>query len=188
MKVSLLNIPDEGMHIRADVLNKASENIWFAKVLKEAFEKDYQEGQSADIEMDVVKTCDNVCITGITHVNLNPTCDLCVERFLQPLSIPFKINLVPATSSQRDEEQEQDEIGDEGEHYAFYRGGEVDLNDLIREMLVLEIPFRYLCSEDCKGLCVKCGHNLNEGLCPCPSEHVSSQFGGLKDLLAKKSH
>ena len=48
-----------------------------------------------------------------------------------------------------------------------YDASTIDLTDPVRDALTLEMPLRFLCSEDCKGLCVKCGVNLNTGPCPC---------------------
>ena len=59
----------------------------------------------------------------------------------------------------------------EGEHedvnFGAFDGQVVDLRPLIRELLILQLPMRMLCSEGCKGLCVKCGENLNESKCTC---------------------
>ena len=49
----------------------------------------------------------------------------------------------------------------------FYSGDEIELDDFVRETLVMNMPGKVLCSEDCKGLCSKCGADLNLGDCGC---------------------
>ena len=55
--------------------------------------------------------------------------------------------------------------------------------DAIRDALTLELPLRVLCKEDCKGLCPKCGHNLNEGPCGCDLREEDPRWDALKSLL-----
>lgn len=58
----------------------------------------------------------------------------------------------------------------------------LDFDDLIRSDILLEIPMKYLCSPDCKGICMTCGKNLNNGLCGCKKQ-TDSRFDVLKQLL-----
>ncbi len=60
----------------------------------------------------------------------------------------------------------------------------IDLQPMIREFAILEFPIKPLCREDCKGLCMECGQNLNEKDCGHRPE-IDSPFMGLKDLLNK---
>ena len=67
--------------------------------------------------------------------------------------------------------------------YAF-EGSKVDLTDAVRDALLLELPYRFLCSEDCKGLCSNCGINLNLGTCTCQEEEeVTNPFSALKAIV-----
>jgi len=67
----------------------------------------------------------------------------------------------------------------------LWEGNLFDLGELIRQSLLIGIPFRPLCDEDCKGLCITCGANLNEG--PCGCEPVKeSPLAALGELLERK--
>lgn len=71
----------------------------------------------------------------------------------------------------------------------YYSGEYIELSDDFRESLLLEIPPRALCSEDCKGLCPHCGQDLNKGECNChlESEEVrTSKFADLIKMLELK--
>ena len=65
-----------------------------------------------------------------------------------------------------------------------FEGSKVDLTDAARDALLLELPYRFLCSEDCKGLCSSCGVNLNLGTCTCQEGYnVTNPFSALKALV-----
>ena len=73
------------------------------------------------------------------------------------------------------------DIADDGdkendENFYMINSNTLELTDFAMEFLELEVPIRYLCSDDCKGLCQKCGKNLNEGECTCPIKEKNPAF------------
>ena len=72
---------------------------------------------------------------------------------------------------------DKSEDKDDGENfYITETDGILDLDDFIVEFLGVHVPYRYLCSEDCKGLCQKCGKDLNDGECSCPKKEKNPAF------------
>ena len=69
--------------------------------------------------------------------------------------------------------------------YSFYEGETVDCDPLIYEQIVLQIPMKALCREDCRGLCPRCGANLNLSSCSCPDRDVDERLAVLKKLKQK---
>ncbi|MBN1297720.1 DUF177 domain-containing protein, partial [bacterium] len=61
----------------------------------------------------------------------------------------------------------------------------IDICRVIAEQIVLQIPMKTLCSDDCKGLCSRCGADLNAGTCGCDRDSVDPRLAKLKDLLEK---
>ncbi len=59
----------------------------------------------------------------------------------------------------------------------------IDLREAIRQNLLLALPIKTLCREDCAGLCPQCGKDLNEGPCDCVLEVEDDRFGPLRHLL-----
>lgn len=59
---------------------------------------------------------------------------------------------------------------------------ELDLAPYVWEVLILNLPERVLCSNDCAGLCHICGHNKNEGDCGCREDEIDPRFAALRDL------
>ena len=69
--------------------------------------------------------------------------------------------------------------------YAIIEDGFLDMDEPLREQIEMEFPVRFLCKEDCKGLCSKCGKNLNDGACDCPTKEIDPRLASLGPLLAK---
>jgi uncharacterized protein len=64
--------------------------------------------------------------------------------------------------------------------------GKIDLEPILREYLLLEIPISPLCRLDCKGLCIECGQNLNEGACTHGTAKIDPRLEVLKSLIKKE--
>ena len=67
--------------------------------------------------------------------------------------------------------------------YAIIEDGFLDMDEMLREQLEMEFPLRFLCKENCKGLCSKCGQNLNEGECDCAKGDIDPRLAPLQKLL-----
>ena len=85
---------------------------------------------------------------------LNHVCDRCLKRFEQEYDYDFEHTLV------------QNSKTDDNEHIVC-ENMILDLNELAISDLLLQLPSKILCKEDCKGLCYICGQNLNESACEC---------------------
>jgi uncharacterized protein len=110
------------------------------------------------------------------------TCARCAEEFVAPSGRGFRYVLAPRS------------IGDgsnaglrtEDLEFSLYDGEEVDLTPLIREQMLLALPTRPLCREDCRGLCPQCGANLNERDCGCTSESADSRLAILRTIKVNR--
>ena len=104
---------------------------------------------------------------------LDAVCDRCGKAFLQDKEIPFACLL-----AEQLENGENDEI-------VLLEDGKVDLGDLARTAFILGMDTKTLCSEDCKGLCPRCGADLNLGPCSCKKE-ADPRLALLAKLLENK--
>ena len=68
------------------------------------------------------------------------------------------------------------------DQYCF-EASELELTDAIKDALLLELPIRFVCSENCKGLCSQCGINLNTGTCKCQKEDIMNPFAALRSIV-----
>lgn len=71
----------------------------------------------------------------------------------------------------------------EDDEIIVFDGYTIELDDIIEDNLIMNIEGRYLCEEDCKGLCPQCGANLNDGECGCNREFIDPRWSGLADLM-----
>lgn len=74
---------------------------------------------------------------------------------------------------------------EDNDDYLIITDNKVDLDTPLLEAAMLEFPYTFLCKEDCKGLCTKCGKDLNEGECGCPKKEIDPRLEILKKLLDK---
>jgi uncharacterized protein len=123
-----------------------------------------------------------VRIQGRYSVELGAQCDRCLGRARFPLDAGFDLFYRPASNIAREEEVEIDE----GEaEIGFYEDGGLELEDILREQVVLALPMQRVCSEDCKGICPVCGRNRNETACDCKIEASTYRWGALRNLELK---
>jgi uncharacterized protein len=186
VKIKVLEIPEEGMTLEAAVSSETKpRDAWFKEVVEEAFGENFPKGNNADLDLHVLRTSDNVQMSGTARVLLKPSCDRCMETFDQRLDVPLHVNLAPHKDMNFDDEDSGDDEGlDEDDvAFSFYKGEEINVGEIVREMVLLDVPIRYLCNEDCKGLCAQCGKNLNTGACSCAKTAVDTRFAALKQLL-----
>lgn len=103
-------------------------------------------------------------------------CDRCGKQTVKCFQREFEHLLVRELS----DEQEAASLE---EDYLVVPEERLDLDELVREDILLDLPTKYLCKEDCKGLCPKCGKDLNEGDCGCDRREVDPRLEILKSLL-----
>ena len=73
-------------------------------------------------------------------------------------------------------------VSEDSEEYISTVGGELDIEECARSLFLLNFPTRFLCDEDCKGLCGSCGKNLNLGECDCNKKEIDPRLAVLKNL------
>ena len=101
----------------------------------------------------------------------NRPCDRCGEAMKKDLEFSFDHRLVAGLSDSEDDD------------YTEVPDFELELDDLVVSDILLELPGKYLCSEDCKGLCPDCGCNLNLGECSCNKGNIDPRLEILKQLI-----
>ena len=104
-------------------------------------------------------------------------CNRCLESFEK--SLQEKIRLV-FTSDEKLLGSDDDDIRQIASNQF-----ELDFTDDIRDALSLSIPSKLLCTEECKGLCSRCGKNLNEGDCDCENDEIDPRWEALSKLFSK---
>ena len=78
---------------------------------------------------------------------------------------------------------DEDRLEELEDEYVFVEGHELSVDDALREELLLSFPMRLLCSEDCEGLCPKCGKPRREGDCGCPTKEIDPRLAVLANFF-----
>ncbi|HYG79167.1 MAG TPA: DUF177 domain-containing protein [Pyrinomonadaceae bacterium] len=109
-------------------------------------------------------------------------CDRCLKSVAVPVETEFDVTYVPEEDYG---EGGAAELQEEDMSLSVFDGETIDVDELVREQLLLALPSRALCTEECKGLCPVCGADRNAAACGCETEEVDPRWAGL--LKAVKS-
>ena len=117
-------------------------------------------------------------VRGHIAVRIEADCDRCLEPAAVPLDSDFELYYRPVAEGYGEEK-----AIDEGEaEMGFYEGGGLELNDVLREYVLLSLPMQRLCSEKCKGICPVCGQNRNTQDCTCQAALSDDRWAALRAL------
>jgi uncharacterized protein len=109
-------------------------------------------------------------------------CSRCLKEFSFPIKNNFSIEYIPYMEPSKEQEHE---LTREELDVSFYYGDEIDIEDLIREYVLLSVPMKPLCKLDCQGICPECGTDLNETpvhRSGCGTEKIDPRLTPLKRL------
>ena len=122
----------------------------------------------------VRNTAGVLVMTGDIHTTIHGVCDRCAADFTQTVGFPIDVVLVTELSNEENEDE-----------WVFpLEGDSADLEDIVRTVFVLNMDSKLLCKPDCKGICCRCGKNLNHEVCSCQKE-LDPRFAALRQLLDK---
>ncbi|MBR2499628.1 MAG: DUF177 domain-containing protein [Clostridia bacterium] len=106
--------------------------------------------------------------------NLKAECARC----LKPVCTEFDIEFTEMLKNVDEEISDRDAV-------VVFEGNSVELSDVIESNILVNLSTKYLCREDCKGICPVCGADLNESDCDCEKDYIDPRLEGLKKLLEK---
>lgn len=130
----------------------------------------------------VENTPGEVRVQGHLRVDMEVQCDRCMESALKPIDSDFDLYYRPAAAANPRHPAEEVQL-DEGEiDLAFYEGTGLDLQDILREHILLSMPMQRVCSPGCLGICPACGQNRNLTLCKCQAKPLDDRWASLKNL------
>jgi DUF177 domain-containing protein len=111
----------------------------------------------------VEKLGEKLTVRGEVEAVAELECVRCLRPFERPLRVPLVVFAERSGHGRRSEEEELERDHD----LVFFNGRQVDVGDTVRQALLVEIPMTPYCRENCRGLCAKCGADLNEAPCSC---------------------
>ncbi len=140
---------------------------------------------SAPVSIDFVLSHNDrdLHVDGTIETSIRCKCSRCTKEFSRSIAAGFDLSYVPQpkwSSGDAEIELKYDEM-----EVGFYDGIALDVDLMALEQVELAIPMKIVCKEDCKGLCYKCGADLNEGTCLCKNEESNSRMSVLLDFKKK---
>jgi uncharacterized protein len=172
LKINVFLIPEEGQHFVF-----SEDNSWFKSCFKDIESPDFTLDK-VDVDCLITKTSGTVFVKGSFTAQINICCSRCLENAKLSIGADFAYTLVPVKAESR----EDVELNQEELDISYYQGDFIDLGHIICEQIILQVPIKALCSEECKGLCQRCGANLNNSSCNCHLNSVDSRMAVLKNF------
>ena len=122
-------------------------------------------------------------VRGSFRTRMRLPCSRCLKDFDTPLASDFELTYTKEVPGLMDVFEDEDiELRVEEIGMIYFKGEEINLQQGIQEQVVMAFPLQPLCDENCKGLCPKCGSDLNQGDCGCKQAPGSNKFAVLKNL------
>ncbi len=124
----------------------------------------------------------DIRVRGKLDTSLEVACARCLEPVVQPVERSFDLLYRPLGT---DSGHAELSVTDAEAEIGYYEGQGLLLEDTLREQVLLALPLKIICREDCKGLCPHCGKNLNEVQCACVDEVEDPRWAALKEIRTK---
>lgn len=118
-------------------------------------------------------------LIGSLTTTLETVCGRCLKPVVLPFSADFDERFATSVSWGA---EEQHELASDDLNLSIFDGTGIDLDQLVREQILLAKPAHVLCREDCQGLCPVCGADRNTAACKCENQQVDSRWEKLRDL------
>jgi uncharacterized protein len=163
---------------------------------KGEFEHVY-EPEELDLGDDRVNLCGRASLSGRVrkagaevffqgHVEtcVQVDCDRCLKPIQLPVASDFSLEYITANEY---EASRTAELTEDLMTVSVFDGASIDLDEIAKEQILLLVPTRSLCREDCKGICLTCGADRNAIDCNCGQMEIDPRWGALKNLVDGKS-
>ncbi len=139
------------------------------------------------VSLRAMRVGEMVEVEGSVATVVRLVCSRCLQEFETPLESRFALTFareVPRVTEEEGDEEVELEAEDLG--LVIFSGDEIDLSDSIQEQVIMALPMRPLCREECRGLCPQCGADLNQATCGCAPPVSLGKFAALKDFKVDK--
>ncbi|PNX52983.1 MAG: hypothetical protein BV458_06765 [Thermoplasmata archaeon M9B2D] len=167
MKITVSEIPEEGFEV------DLKENIKFDDLSSKPV--------TVSAHVEAKRSGRDVFINGEIQASIEMTCVRCLNPVTESLDLDFSVVYQPSVELKGDLELHKGDL-----ESSFYDNDEIDLREILIEQIIIHCPINPLCDEGCKGLCSKCGVNLNNGTCSCDKDITDSRWNKLKNITFER--
>jgi uncharacterized protein len=169
MKVDLLSVTDEPLafkfQLRPDEIDLETKGVRIIGAI--------------DVEGELRRNAAKTSVNGLIRSPMEIDCTRCLTPVERVLVIAFQADFVDKEMfpDSKEVHLENSDLDTD-----VIQGNELDLAQVAREQILLNLPEQVLCREDCRGICPVCGKDLNEGRCDCADKEIDPRWAVLKDL------
>ena len=148
-----------------------------------AIDLEIPEPYTGDYHTSVVldKFENQIIIDVETGITADLTCDRCAADFQSVINSKYKMVYLFQSNFSESEDEKEDIV------YLHPDTDKIELDSDVRDFAILAVPMKRLCSENCKGLCPRCGENLNDGSCNCDEKIIDPRWESLQKLKTKNN-
>lgn len=107
------------------------------------------------------------------------TLEIPCSRCLEPVRVPIHLEIDEEIDMKQTEAERREAL----EEQCYVKGYNLDVDQLVGNELILNLPMKVLCSENCKGICNRCGTNLNRGTCDCDTRSLDPRMSVIQDIF-----
>jgi uncharacterized protein len=131
-----------------------------------------------------------VHVRGALEGRVGVECGRCLDRYRVEVDQKMDLFYLPRLAERPEDEEEDVELDDHDVVVGYYENDSLDLGEVVREQLLLGLPLKRLCRQDCRGLCPTCGRNRNADSCACPApeEPTDPRLEPLRKLIGSDRH
>ncbi len=141
-----------------------------------------EDGVEVTGNIEMLRTDRSILVRGQLDTSVETECSRCLCFFKAPVTIQMEDEFYPTIDVESGvplaNPEDPDAFSIDSQHI-------LDLSEAVRQYAGLSLPMKPLCRPDCRGLCPKCGRNLNEGQCPCPENTTDARWAKLQELFPK---
>ncbi len=174
MKFRVEDIEDEG---REHALRRQED--WLEERLAGEGQRTFRFAGPIQIRLHLARAGRTILMRSRVEARVEWICARCLTPFSRTLTSEFKTCLKPKPDFLPSAEIE---LNREDLETEFYEGEEIDVAPLVQDQILLTLPAKAICQEECRGLCPKCGQNLNRGTCQCSGKVIDPRFESLKNF------
>ena len=120
-----------------------------------------------------------VFVNGHVDARAQVECDRCLKPIELPVNADFELEYITGSDY---ESSAVAELTEAELSVSVFDGDSIDVDEIVKEQILLAVPTRMLCREDCKGICPQCGVDRNMGGCSCETKEIDPRWAALKDL------
>lgn len=157
----------------------ASQNYQFSVDSFDFKSKEWQLDGPMEAAFTITNEGKDLLLEGVVKGKVKSHCDRCLKPVVHSVEVKITEHLLYQKDAVLFSHLA---VGELEELYYLYDSDDFSADDLVRENILAELPLKVLCSENCQGLCLKCGQNLNEGQCQCSDDEIDPRLAILAKL------